>query len=475
MPIPRKPVQIELQKDTPSPLTVEALQKQLNNIGLDCAHTDPKRLEQYKNEVEKSFPDGKNQSFGIQRPKAATDGTPYYKSVYSAQGAPFLGFDEASRGDWSPEASALGYATQLSTIIFSRNFNFLVENKQGFGGMKSDEKITQRKFETVEAIKELFTTVGVEASASLVKGLDKTTLNSIFSNAIAPLNEGNVKDYDVTDSRVIFLVENYDPIKKEADAIGVLGVDWHLKITDYKEKKKNPLHDTTLKVTTRSVLYDSLTALDSDLQFIKSHFGPNVFDAIPPRNKEIKIYDSLPPANQDTFDHGLPLIAKDGYVDVIIMYAPDLQSVGSIDNSDSDGQANYSKSITSGFTFSMSQKISTSASFAAGVVFAKGKFTIGLEFSFTEQWNNSQTETIAFTVPARKKAFTYQGYVLSRKLRFFPEDGSFKYVESEGRFLTNILKTSDTPIVGTVTTAVAASNGETAAPKKEKMLATNGV
>lgn len=448
MPIPGKKIKLDLLKTEPSQLTVEALEKQLNNIGLDCAHTQKDRLARYKEEVEKQFPDGINQSFGIQKPSPSKDGSLYYKSIYGNADAPFLGMEEASKSDWQPEGSALGYSTDLSTIIYPKNFTFLMENKTGFTGTKSQERIEQNKYDTVEAIKQLFVTVAIEASASLVKGLDKTTLNSIFSNAIGPINEGNVKDYDMPDSRVIFLVENYDPIKNEASAIGVLGVDWHLKIKDYQEKKKSPLHDTTLKVSTRSVLYDDLTKMDADLQFIKSHLGLNMVGGIPPRNKKLKIFDKIPPANQDSFDQGLPLIAKDDFVDVIILYAPDLESVGSIDNSDSDGQSSYSKSLTSGFTFSMGQKISVGAEFEAGVVFAKGKFSVSLELSFTEQWNNSQTETITFSVPGRKKAFTYQGYVLSRKLRYSPETRTFAYIESEGRFLTNVLKTSDEPIIG---------------------------
>lgn len=439
-------------KSQPSELTVEALEKQLNNLGLDCAHTYKDRLEKYKTEVERQFPNGTNQSFGIQKPSPSTDGSIYYKSIYRNADAPYLGLEEASKSDWQPEGSALGYSTDLSTIIFPRNFTYLRENKAGFTGTQSKERIEQHKYETVEAIKELFVTVAIEASASLIKGLDKTTLNSVFSNAIAPVNEGNAKDYDVSDSRVIFLVENYDPVSKEASAIGVLGIDWHLTIKDYKEKKKSPLHDTTLKVTTRSVVYDDLTKMESDLQFIKARFGNDLptVKGIPPKNKKLKIFDTRPPENQDTFDHGLPLIAKDDYVDVIILYAPNLESVGSIDNSDSDVQTTYSKSVTSGFTFTMGQKISVGAEFEAGVVFAKGKFSIDLEFSFSEQWNNSQTETISFSTPGRKKAFTYQGYVLCRKLRFSPETGTFAYVESEGRFLSNILKTSELPIVGQV-------------------------
>lgn len=448
MPIPKKKVPISLVKQDPSKLTVEGLQKQLHNMGLDCAHTDPERLKKYKEDVEKSFVDGLNQSFEINRPKASLDGSRYFNSIYGDSDAKFYGYEEAAKSDWRPEGSGLGYSTQLSTIAFPRNFQYLFVNRPGFGGNQSAEQTTTGSYATVDAVKNMFVQVGVEASSSLVKGLDKTTLNAILSNAIAPLNEGNVKDYYNADSRVIFLVDNFDPLTNEADAIGVLGIDWRLTIVDYKEKKKSPVHHTTLVVSTRSVLYDDLGAMDGDLQFLKSHFGTDLFGGIPPRGKKLKIFDKLPPAGQGTFDHGLPVIAKDNFVDVIILYAPDLESVGTIDNTQSDVQTSYSKSITSGFTFSMGQKISTSAEFEAGVVFVKGKASIGLEVSFTEQWNNSQTETISFSVPARKQAFNYQGYLLCRHLRFDPSDGSFEYVGDEGRFLTNILKTTDEAITG---------------------------
>lgn len=453
MPIPAKKIKIDLTKSTPTPLTVEGLEQQLNNLGLTCAHTQKDRLEKYKEEIEKQFYDGVNQSFGILQPTPSTDGTPYYKSIFGNPDAPFIGLSEASKPDWTPSGNALGYATKLSTIIFPKNFTFLIENKPGFGGNRSGDRTETHKYDTVEAIKQLFIQVGIESSASLVKGLDKTTLNSILANAIAPINEGNVKDYDVTDSRVIYLVDNYNPITQEAEAIGVLGIDWHLKIVDYKEKKKNPQHDTTLTINTRSVLYDNVPTLDLDYQTVASHLGKEI-STIPPISKKLKIFDKLPPANQDSFDQGLPIISKDDYAEVIILYAPDLESIGAIDNSDSDVQTTYSKSVTSGFTFSMGQSLTVGAEFEAGVVFAKGKFSVSLEVSFTETWNNSQTETIGFSCPGRKKAFTYQGYLLSRKLRFFPEDGRFAYVENEGRFLTNILKTTDTPITGKTTNVV---------------------
>lgn len=269
----------------------------------------------------------------------------------------------------------------------------------------------------------------------------------MLSNAIAPLSEGNVKDYDESDSRVIYLVDNYNPVTMEADAIGVLGIDWRLRIVDYKEKKKNPEHDTTLTISTRSVLYDKLTTLEEDVLFVKSHMKNSIFSFIPPRGK-LKIFETLPAASQETFLQGLPVIAKDDYSEVIIMYAPNLQSIGSIDSTLSTADISYSKSVTSGFTFEMGQKLTVGAEFEAGVVFAKGKVSVSMELSFTEQWNESTTETTTFSSTAGESCYMYQGYLLSRKLRFYPEDGSFAYDGAEGRFLTNIVKATQEPIVG---------------------------
>ena len=63
-----------------------------------------------------------------------------------------------------------------------------------------------------------------------------------------------------TGSRVIFLVENYDPVTKNADAIGVLTIWWHLTIQDYRNKPKDATqHETKLTIKSRSVFYSSWT------------------------------------------------------------------------------------------------------------------------------------------------------------------------------------------------------------------------
>jgi hypothetical protein len=448
--IPVRKVRVELKPQTPSPLTVETIKTQLNNLGLNCAHTDVHRLEQYRRDVEAAIPAGSLQSYGIQAPKTSKDGEITYGGLFRNRDARYIGLENVADGEWTPSGSGLGYLSELSTVIFPSHFRMLKDNRPTFTGAQTSERVSQERKTTVEAVKEMFIQVGYEASAALVDGLDRASLNAILSNAIAPLNEGNVKDYENSDSRVVYLVKNYDPVTQEAEAIGVLGIDWSLKIVDYKEKKKNPEHDTTLRITTRAVMYTDIPTLMGDVQFVRNHLRDSIFSFIPPRGK-LEIFHTLPHPNEKTFYSGLPVLSKNEFAEVLILYAPNLESIGSIDNSTSKATTEYSKTVTSGFTFEMSQKIGVGAEFEAGIVLAKGKVTMNLELSFTEQWNESTSETSAFSVEAGEKCFMYQGYLLTRKLRYYPETNTYDYVNMEGRFLTDILKTSEEPIIGTVT------------------------
>ena len=129
----------------------------------------------------------------------------------------------------------------------------------------------------------------------------------------------------------------------------------------------------------------------------------------------------------------------------MVVYAPDLENIGCIDNTGSDGQAQYSKTITSGFTFTAGQKISGGFKYGAGALFSKAEFNINFEISFTEQWNSSQSETVTFTVPKDSKAFLYQGYLRSAVLEFNTKTFQYSY-KDQGRFLSNIIKTTPKPI-----------------------------
>jgi len=446
MPIPAKKMKINLTKTAPTELTVENLQKQLNNIGLSCKLASKLNLKEYITTVKSELPEGAIQTFGINGPAKSTDGSLCFKSEFDAVNRTYLGLEESAVGNWKPDASGIGYSDSLEYIQFSSHFDYLMKNRPSFTGVKLDQPAYKKKYNTVDGIKSLFVKVGKNASASLIKGLDKDSIEAVLSNAIAPLAKSQVKDYDESDNRVIFLVDNYNPSTQEADGIGVLTINWRLQIKDYKEKKKNLKHDTNLKIHVRSVVYSSLAALYTDIEFVKSHLKTNMFMLAIPSKNTVEIFDALPPACADTFHKSLPTVTKHDHVDVIVLYSPDLDNIGCLDNSNSDGESSYSKSVTSGFTFTSSQTLSGEIYFEASAEVVKAGIKVGFSITFTEQWNSSTTETMSFSVPAGKKAFTYQGYLYAATLRFDAESGNYKYVDY-GKFMSNILMTSKVPLI----------------------------
>ena len=71
---------------------------------------------------------------------------------------------------------------------------------------------------------------------------------------------------------------------------------------------------------------------------------------------------------------------------------------------------------------------------------------MGLNVSFTEEWNESTTEEISIAVPEGEMAYVYQGYMGAAVLRFDAKTMSYEYLE-KAKFLTNILKTTSKPVV----------------------------
>ncbi|MEG4499891.1 hypothetical protein QUB05_22690 [Microcoleus sp. F10-C6] len=460
MPIPVRKIKIQLEKAQPTQLTVDTLKQQLNSIGLTCPDSATDKLDGYIQDVKNTIPSGRVQSYGIFTPQEGENNQLAYRSEFDVESLVerglgdeivYRGLAPSSEGNWRPDGSAAGYTAELSTIQFPLHFDYLLSNKPGFGGIKNEQPTYADKYDTIDAIKQLFVQVGVNASATLVQGLDRQALESVLSNAIAPLNDQQAQDYDKTDSRAIFLVLNYDPDKTEADGIGVLTINWRLRIKDYKEKKTALKHDTTLDINCRSILYTDIAPLLSDYMFITSHFKERLFKvfnsarAIPIKPSKIEIFTTKPPANADTFLKSLPKIAKEDFVEVIVLYAPDLNNIGCLDNTDSPAQSTYSISVSEGFTFSTSQSFSIENSFEASIEFIKASTKIGFSLTFTEEWSEVKTETIEISVPSGQKAFTYQGYLRSVILRFNPSDRTYKYVEY-GKLKTNVVKTTKTPL-----------------------------
>jgi hypothetical protein len=357
----------------------------------------------------------------------------------------------SSLGRWTPDSTGLGYGPELEYIQYSTHFAWLKANRPTFTGVEDNPPQYNGTYDTVSAIQKMFVNVGTDAAAMVVAGIDPLEIESLLTNVIATVTDENAKDYNPGwDSRTLFLVLNYNPVTKSADAIGVLTLEWNLTIKDYKQKKNSPVqHSTTLMIKGRSVLYSSLSDMTADYVAAQAHFKQNSFALfdVPSRKTTIKIFDALPPPTKETFLQGLPLRASTNDADVIILYAPNLLNVGSIDNTDSAVTTTYSQSLTSGFTFTTSQTLSITASIEASALVVKVGLTVGFSISFTEAWSSSRTETMSFVVPPGKKAFTYQGYMLAQVLRYSAKTGQYSYTGDAAKCLTNVLTTSENPLV----------------------------
>lgn len=440
MPFPARRVPILLTATTPTEFTVDALKKQLTDIGLTCSEADKDKLTEYLQEFDTSIPVGSVETFGMMKP--ALPGESKLEGFVGA-------YVQSSIGNYEPDSTGLGYATDLEYIQYPTHFDWLVSNQPGFAGMKNDPPESKGQFGTVDAIKTMFIDVATTASASLIKGLDKESIQSVFSNAISTLTDRNAEDYRPgPQSRVIFLVDGYNPKTNAADSIGVLTVTWDLTIQNYQKKKMNSplLHETTLSVHTRSVLYSSLDTLANDKLAVQTQFKENAFQDIPARPTVVKIFDALPPADAATFKQSLPLVATENTLEAVVLYAPNLQNIGSIDNTLSDTTTIYTESVTSGFTFSTAQELGLEAVFSADAIIAKASISVTLTFTFTEEWSKSTTESMSFSVPPGKKAFTYQGYLMAKHIVYDAQSGTFKY-GTGARMLSNVLVTTAAPVL----------------------------
>jgi len=278
MGIPTGGFNFPLSKTTPTKLTPETLQKQLNNIGLNCGGTHTRFLEQYINSVKHSIKDGKTQSMGIydgngQKPMGQAAAAMLLEKDSTADTSTLK---KSSEANWAPGTEVSAYIPKLEYIQYAEHFNWL-KSPEGlgtlFGGLGPTTNNYSGTEATVGAIKTQFVQLATNASAILVNGLDKTDIESVFSNAIAPVTDSNASNYDKKGSKVIFLVDNYDPATQQVDGFGVLTADWHLTISDYKVKKQSPKHAYTLEITVWAVLYYNTQDCDRDYSKALAKFG----------------------------------------------------------------------------------------------------------------------------------------------------------------------------------------------------------
>lgn len=300
MPIPVFKIPIDLTKDTPSKVTPEELKKELNDIGLRCGETRVEKLEQYIRETLDQFPDGKVQGFGIYeyRPPAAEE---FFEKGFTTKSLFDLAVSiDDLHSNWKPD-DAVPYMTKLAIIGVPEHFDCLKEKYTGFAGCKQSQTYDENDT-TVNAVKSQFTRIATSISSTLIDELDKNQMEAVFSKIIAPVDPGSANYDSGLQNRNIYLVKGYT--EHECEAIGIINVEYQLKIYDYKDKKT--LHKSYhLDVTVRTSLYNDLNPLYAEVEFIKSTFKNAMFFSkfSIPLNVDVKIYDTLPPACEDTFIH----------------------------------------------------------------------------------------------------------------------------------------------------------------------------
>ena len=277
----------QLKQATPTPFDAATLKTQLEAIGLSCAQINEQNLNQYIGEVTSQLPLGQVQVFGIKQPKQSKQP----KQLRHNQRVAFAvetgemralavavpSLQTSANGNWTITATGDGYGPQLEVIQYPDHFNWLYANRatNGFAGVIDNPPQLKGNYPNAEAIQNLFITVGVTASATLVKGIDQDAMKATFTNVIQPLSSARLTDYNVSDSRTIFLVDNYNPSTKVADGVGVLFVSWTLSISDWQRKTKDggDTHPTSLTIQAGSVLYSNPSTLCADYHSILKQFN----------------------------------------------------------------------------------------------------------------------------------------------------------------------------------------------------------
>lgn len=447
-------IPIALNERPATTLNPDELTKQLNDLGLTCDETYGEKLKKNIEDVTSKIGLGSLTTFGVYKDggKIRMEQLPnsVMESICSKNALHTLleeRFTKEADGSWE-EHEAGQYTSKLLVLQEIDNYTYLKENAKDFPYAEEPEEEIKQQVSTVDAIKKMFTEAATKCTAATVQGIDKTTLDATFSNALVGLNESAFdKDYDVTNNRVITLLHNYDPKKRECDGVGIVTCEWRLRIRNYKEKKTEPKHDTILNISARSLLYGDTNTLDAHYAMVlaREKGACCLLRSSIPIISEVKVYDSLPTADMDTFINSLPCKTDTEYAEVMVFYSADLQKVGFIDNTLSEAETTYSKSLTSGFMTQSTVGISSEINFEINAEVCKVGAKFGFNVSLTDQWSKSQTETISFRIPAKKRAFLYQVTLLCARLRLNAKTGKYSYVEY-GKFLTDAYKTSDKPL-----------------------------
>ncbi len=190
-----------------------------------------------------------------------------------------------SSGTWVPGGDKIvgEYAGTLAEMANAARFENLerrpekTDKNNAHAGEQPGKRwgVTTRKsenyrgeFSTVDAIKQKYKEVGLVASAAVVEGLEPQNLEAMLANQIGPLQDQSAENYDSRkdgkdEEILVFLA--LDPwVDSEdvthASGLGVLSINWRLRIQRYKRKDKHggTKHDTRLEVWVRALRYRSV-------------------------------------------------------------------------------------------------------------------------------------------------------------------------------------------------------------------------
>lgn len=160
----------------------------------------------------------------------------------------------------------------------------------------------------------------------------------------------------------------------------------------------------------------------------------------------LKIFEEVPVPSEETFNSGVPSKSDANVAQAIILYAPNLQIIASLDNTNSEVTSNYSTSVTHGFTFSSTQSLTITEEVGVNIEVATESTSVSFALSFTEEWSTSTTKSMDFSCPPGKMAFVYQGTLRSRILQLNAETAQYEWAGEASKALTQVLLTSAKPI-----------------------------
>lgn len=275
----------KLNAKSPTQFTTTSLKTQLEAVGLSCSELTDAYLQSSINTVGDQIYEGKIQTFGIMAPASSNSTSNATASLRLELPNDTIHLKNAATGNWEPDAYGDGFGTDLSVIAYESHFDWLYDNrgKNGFTGTKAQQLHEVKNLQNADAIQNLFVQICTQASSTVVTGLDKSSMEATLHNVIQPLDNAQLKNYDQSDSRVIYLLKDYDPQTHIAQGLGVLYVRWTLKINDYKRKTKDggDTHHTDLTVDAGSVQYDNPKILCRDFYEVADHFKVDVKSSDP--------------------------------------------------------------------------------------------------------------------------------------------------------------------------------------------------